>query len=89
MTEPVDRYVEDLYEINKLKDRVQILEEAVRELLIYASPIPKESSAAIYRNGYTSELVPRFTQLGAVKVADRIEAIRSLVIGPDKKGDEA
>lgn len=85
------RDLHDLHEIMELKERVWILEEAIRELLIYASPLPKSPKEAgdLCKDGYTSELVARFTQIGPVKVADRIEGIRKLVSPVDKKGDEA
>ena len=78
--------------IKTLKERVWLLEEAVRELLIYASPTPASAKEAgdLCKDGYTRELVARFTQIGRVKVADRVEEIRKLVTPTsDKKGDEA
>jgi hypothetical protein len=82
----------DLHEIKELKERVWLLEEAIRELLIYASPFPKSPKEAgdLCKDGYASELVPRFTRIGPVKVADRVEEIRKLVMPiSDKKGDAA
>lgn len=69
---------DDLHTIKELKERVWLLEEAVRELLIYASPFTLEA-AIRYKDGYTSELVPRLTRLGPVIVARRLEELRQLV----------
>jgi len=69
---------DDLHTIKELKERVWLLEETVRELLIYATPFTLET-AALCKDGYTSELVPRLTRLGPVKVAERLEQIRQLV----------
>lgn len=69
---------DDLHTIKKLKERVWLLGEAVRELLLYAAPFTPEA-AALCKGGYTSELVPRVTRIGPVKIADRVEAIRQLV----------
>ena len=69
----------DLHTIRTLKERVWLLEESVRELLIYAAPCTPEA-AALCKDGYTSELVPRFTRIGPVKIADRVEEIRQLVV---------
>jgi hypothetical protein len=69
---------DDHHTIKELKERVWLLEEAVRELLIYASPFTLEAAIRC-KDGYTSELVPRLTRLGPVVVADRLEEIRTLV----------
>lgn len=69
---------EDLSTIKTLKERVWLLEDVVRELLIYAAPFTHEA-AALCKEGYTSELVPRFTRIGPVQIADRIEEIRRSV----------
>jgi hypothetical protein len=78
---------DDLGTIRTLKERVWLLEEALCELLIYASPTPKSAKQAsdLCKDGYTSELVPRFTRIGSVLVADRVEAIRKLV-ATEKQG---
>ncbi len=95
---PHDVYeVDALHTIKELKERVWLLEEIIHELLIYASPLPKNTQqmTALCKDGFTSELLPRLTQLGSVKVADRLVQIRALVtpseILPDKapKKDEA
>jgi len=70
--------VDALHTIKELKERIWLLEEAVHELLIYASPFAKEAAARC-KDGYTSELVPRFTRIGSVKVDERIAQIRALV----------
>lgn len=89
----MDLRMRDLHEIKELKERVCLLEEAIRELLIYVSPFPKspkEAGDLCKGGGYTSELVPRFTQIGNVKVADRVAEICKLVTPiSDKKDDEA
>jgi len=46
----------------------------------------KRAARVWQKDGYTSELVPRFTRIGPVKVVDRVEAIRQIVT-PTKKGD--
>ena len=95
MTEHAEHTVDrmrDLHEIKELKERVWLLEEAVRELLIYASPTPASAKEAgdLCQGGYASELVARFTQIGPVKVADRVAEIRKLVTPiSDKKEDDA
>jgi hypothetical protein len=78
---------EAIHTIKALKERVWVLEEAVVELLLYASPTPKISSvaAALCKGGYTSELVPRLTRVGPVNVAERIEELRKLVPTTDRK----
>lgn len=81
-------HMDDVHEIIALKRRVWILEEALRELLIYASPIPSSAKEAgdLCKYGYTSELAARFTQIGSVKVADRVETIRKLLT-PAEEGE--
>jgi hypothetical protein len=66
----------EIKQLKELKERVWLLEEVVRELLIYASATPKDLYSP---GGYTSELVPRLTRIGAVKVVERLAAIRGLV----------
>ena len=83
MSHDVDRS-HDLHTIKTLKERVWLLEEVVRELLIYSTPFTTEA-AALCKGGYTSELVPRFTRIGPVKVADRVKEIRQLVT--ENQGD--
>ena len=66
----------EIKQLKELKERVWLLEEVVRELLIYASATPKDLYSP---GGYTSELVPRLTRIGTVKVVERLAAIRGLV----------
>lgn len=59
---------------------VDRLRRAISELADYASTTPQDSP--LLMKGYTSELVPRLTRIGAVNVAERVAELRKLADPP-------